>query len=111
MIKTAFFIITVILAVSGICEFIHTIVSFFKRPECGQRAVNVIRLKNGNAVRQLDYAFDQLRWHGDAFACHIIALSSDIEDAELEECRRFAAELPITLCGIAQLEHITEEIL
>lgn len=111
MIKTAFFIITVILAVSGICDFLHTLVSVFKRPKCGHKAVSVIRLKSGNAVRQLSYAFEQLRWHGDAFACHIVALGSDIEAAELEECRRFAAALPITLCEYAQLEHIAEEIL
>lgn len=111
MIKTAFFILTVILAVSGICEFIHTVILLFKRPECGQKAVSVIRLEKGNAIKQLSYAFEQLRWHGDAFAFHIIALSSDIEDIELEECRRFAAQLPITLCGLAQLEHVTEEIL
>lgn len=110
LIKTVLLVCLVVLAVSGICEIIHSVRLILIRPSRRSGAVCVIWLKKGSAVSQLRFVCEQLRWWGKDFAEHIIAVSSDISGEELETCMKTAAESLVTLCPSDVLESVIASV-
>lgn len=108
MIETVLLAIGVILAVSGLCELIHTIRLFFIMPKKGRRGMMIIWLKSGIAEQQIKFAQTQYAWYGDTYADHIIAVTSELCEEELDFCRNLTADKNIILCPSEALTHVAE---
>lgn len=94
-----FLLISVILfSVMGICEFIYILRMFFYYPNTRSNDYLIIVLKSGYALKQLNYVWQKLRWHGDSFATGIIAVTDDIKENELLDCNIFIKSKNIILC-------------
>lgn len=108
MIESVLLAIGIILAVSGLCELIHTIRLAFLIPKKGRRGIMVIWLKSGIAAQQLKFADEQVLWYGNTYADHIIAVTSELSEEELNECRILTADNDIILCPSETLAHVAE---
>ncbi len=106
MIKSVLIVVCVLLAVSGLCEFIHTIRVAFCIPKKGRRGVMVVWLKPGICTQQIRFVSQQIEWYGSAYADHIIAVTSEVGDEELTECRALTENTDIILCPQEVLAHI-----
>lgn len=108
MIESVLLVIGVLLAVSGLCEFIHTVRLLFILPKKCNKGINLLWLKKGKAISQLKFAYEQIRWYGNTYADHIIAVTSDLDQEELEECKKYTENSDIILCPSDVLSHIAE---
>lgn len=108
MIETVLLAIGIILAVSGLCELIHTIRLAFLMPKKGSRGIIVIWLKSGIAAQQLRFADEQALWYGNTYADYVVAVTSELCEEELDTCRRLTADNDIILCPSEALSHIAE---
>ncbi len=87
-----------VFAVAGICEFIYILRMIFYFPNIRVQNFSLIVLKKGYAVKQLNYIWQKIRWHGDEFAFGIIAVTDALETKELCDCNRFVKDKNIILC-------------
>lgn len=108
MIETVLLAIGIIFAVSGLCDLIHTIRLAFIMPKKGRRGIVLLWLKSGIAEQQIKFAMAQITWYGNTYADHIIAVTSELSDEELAECRSLTADNDIILCPIDALTHVAD---
>lgn len=101
MVKSFLLIFLILFAVAGICEFVYILKMLFYFPNTHVQNYALIVLKNGYALRQLNYIWQKIRWHGDEFAAGIIAITDDIETKELFDCDNFIKGKNIILCTAA----------
>lgn len=104
MVKSFLLIFLIIFAVAGICEFIYIIKMFFYFPKTRVKNYSLIVLKKGYAVRQLNYIWQKLKWHGESFAVAIIAVTDNIESKELLDCNNFVKGKNIILCTATSIK-------
>lgn len=90
-------------AVTGICEFVYILKMMFYFPKTRVRHYSLVILKNGSAVKQLNYIWQKIKWHGDSFALGIIAVTDDIDETEYFECKKFVEEKNIILSDMASI--------
>lgn len=100
----------VILAVFGLSELLHTVrlAFIFKKKEV--KLLSVVFLKPESAVAQLCFAAEQRKWHGGDFAEYVVAVTDDITDEELIECKEIARKDGILLCQKSELLRVAENL-
>ncbi|MCQ2441241.1 MAG: hypothetical protein MJ076_05045 [Clostridia bacterium] len=98
MVKAVLIIITILFAVSGLCEFIHSLRLFFILPEKDRKSLCIIKLEPQKAVQQVKFVLEQSNWLGSLYAERIVAVCDGIDGAELEICRKMVEESEIMLC-------------
>ena len=103
VVKSFLLIFLIIFAVAGICEFVYIIKMFFYFPNIRVKNYSLVVLKRGYEVKQLNYIWQKVRWHGDAFACGIIAVTDDIEIKEFLDCNIFIRDKNIILCTVESI--------
>ncbi|MDO4607700.1 MAG: hypothetical protein Q4B40_00725 [Clostridia bacterium] len=103
MVKTLLLIFLVLFAVSGICELIYFLKMMFYYPNLRVHNYSLIILKSGNAVRQLNFVWQKLRWYGEDFSKGIIAVVDNLDTAEILNCTGFANDKKIVLCTASLL--------
>lgn len=103
MVKTFLLIFLILFAVAGICEFVYILKMLFYFPNTRVENYSLIVLKKGFALRQLNYIWQKIRWHGDGFAMGIIAITDNVETKELFDCDNFIKGKDIVLCTIASI--------
>lgn len=107
MVKTILYVLSGLFAVSGICDFIYMIKMFFHCPKKRFKNYSLVLLENGYAVRQLDFLWQKISWHGDAFSCGIIADCNNLDENEMSDCVKYIRDKNIKLCK----ENVISEIL
>lgn len=107
MIEAILLTVAVVFAVLGICDFIHTVRSFFLFPEIKTESFCVLFLKDGYAQNQLRYFAAKLRWYGNEYCNKIIAVTDDLRDTEIAMCERYCYCSDICLC---RLDEICEKL-
>ncbi len=108
MAENIFLAFFLLLSVYGICELIHTVRSKLLSLRGGNNNYCVILLKKGKAIGQLLYAKEQQLWNGKMFCTEIIAVDTDLEENEREECLVYAANNDISFIPADMLPHVLE---
>lgn len=103
MIKSFLLIFLLIFAISGVCEFIYLLKMLFYFPNVRTNNYAFIVLKKGCAVKQLNYIWQKIKWQGNAFAVGIIAVTDNLENAEITKCDMFSEGKNIILCSMSTL--------
>lgn len=103
MVKSLLLLFLIVFAVAGVCEFIYILRLFFYFPNTRVQNYSLIVLKKGYAVKQLNYIWQKIRWHGEEFAMGIIAITDGIETKEFLDCRKFINGKNIMLCTVSSL--------
>lgn len=98
MVKSLLLIFLLIFAVSGICEFIFLIKLLFHFPGKRFKIYTFIALESGYAVRQLDYVWQKIYWHGDGYSNGIIAIIDALDENEILTCEKYINNKNIFLC-------------
>ncbi len=98
MIKILLFIVFLLFSIVGICDFIYILRMFFCYPNIYTKNYAFIVLKDGKAIRQLNYIWQRIRWNGDAFAVGIIAVIDQLNVKEVLLCNEFSKNKNIILC-------------
>lgn len=99
MIKTLLLLMFIIFAVAGICEFIYILKMFFFLPKKQVISFSLFVLEPHTAVKQLSFMWQKIRWHGNAFAHGIIAITDRLDTKEQLLCGEYAKEKNIFLCS------------
>ena len=110
MVKGILTVLIILFAVSGLCEFIHSVRLFFILPEKERSSLCVIRLQQGKAVQQLRFVLHQSHWLGSLYADKVVAISDGIESEELDVCKNLIESSDIVLCSSETFEYIVENI-
>lgn len=87
---TVFFIV-------GISEFVFLIRLIFYHPNAKTECYAVVVLKKDFALKQLNYIWQKMRWHGDNFAVGIIAITDNLDYNEISDCDTFIKDKNIFL--------------
>lgn len=80
------FFVFLVLFIFGLCEFLHFLHLKLIFPKRDMRSTLVIMLNEQNALKQIIFAGEQLRWLGDKYADRVIAVSEDLSEDTLNEC-------------------------
>lgn len=104
MIEAIFLTVAVIFTVLGICDFIHTVRSFFLFPKIKTESFCVLFLKDGYAQNQLRYFAAKLRWYGNGYCDRIIAVTDELCDTEIALCERYCYCSDICLCRLEEID-------
>jgi len=102
--------IGVILAVFGLSELLHTIRLAFIFKEKKSKLLSIVFLKPGSAMSQLCFAAEQHNWLGGDFADYVLAVTDNISDDELSECKELAQKRGLVLCRKAELLRVAENL-
>lgn len=66
---------------------------------------SIVILKKNFAIKQLNFFWQKIKWHGNNFAYGIIAVTDAIDDDEIFACRDFIVNKNIFLCSLNSLSH------
>ena len=110
MIKLILIIAVSLLAISGICELIHSICILMVMPKRPINNFCVLYLDSINAYYQIRFAVEQVRWQSNNFAEKIIAVTDEADDEQLKKCKILAAENGIILCPSDVLPNVIKSI-
>lgn len=105
MVKSLLLVILMFLAISGLCELIYTLKMMFYYPSLRVKNFALIILEQDCAVRQLNFIWQKIKWHGDAFAVGVIAIVDKIDDKEIIKCNGFINDKNIILCSAINLKN------
>ena len=98
MVRAIVLTILFLLAVIGICEIIYVIKMIVNYPSKKVSVYSLIVLNKGHSILQLNYIWQKFLWHGNSFACFVIALVDEIDENELIQCKDFIKQKNIILC-------------
>ena len=103
MVKTVLLIVLLLFAISGICEFIYLLRMLLFFP--GKQFDNyiLVELQPNFSVKQLNFLWQKIRWHGNAYACGIIATTDKLSTGEIKKCNSFIKNKSIILCEFNQI--------
>lgn len=115
MVKGILIAALLVLAVSGICEIIHLI--RLSLVSDGKKNTNyaLVFLRNGRALCQLRYMYEQFLWQGNAYADTIIGIDYDLCDDERKLCYEYSRKkniiivIPEMLGGVLDTLYNNEE--
>lgn len=81
------FLLFVFLAlfIFGLCEFLHFLYLLLIFPKRKMCATLVVMLDETNAIKQIIFAGEQLRWLGDKYADRVIAVAENLSEEVIEE--------------------------
>lgn len=98
MVKLILFIAVIFLFVLGLCEFIYIFRMLFYFPNTRLNDYLIVVLTGGYALKELNYFWQKIKWHGDSLALGIIAITDNISNNELVACENFIKNKKIILC-------------
>ena len=80
------FLLFVFLAlfIFGLCEFLHLLYLFMIFPKRKMGTTLVVMLDETNAIKQIIFAGEQLRWLGDKYADRVIAVAENLSEEVIE---------------------------
>lgn len=110
MIKGILIALLFIFASLGICEFFHDIRSCFLSEKSDNSRFLIIMLKKGTAIDQLRFSYEQYLWNGTRYADCIVAVNSDLDEAEYLNCLEYARNRDIVIAPKEMAGRIVGEI-
>ena len=84
-------------AVVGICEFVYMIKMFLYFPSIRTKNYSLIFLKKGFAIKQINFFWQKIIWHGEGYSIGIVAVADDIDEWEFSECQDYVKNKNIIL--------------
>ena len=92
-----FAFVFLVLFIFGLCEFLHYLYLFFVFPKRSMNSTLVVMLNKKNAIKQIVYAGEQLRWLGDKYADRVLVVAEDFDEDLLNECELLALKYNLKL--------------
>ena len=109
MIKIILLVITVALAALGLTEFVYGMRFCALAPKCLNSAT-VLVLKEKDALSELEFAIFRSKWFGDRYSTCIIAITDDLTEETLNECRKLTEDTDVVLVPIKYFENVVNAI-
>lgn len=110
MVETILFILLLIFAVLGLCEFICGIRIAFFYPGRFFKSYTIVFLSDGHAIEELRYLWEKIRCHGDDFSQGILAITDTLGNKEIISCKDFAADKKIIVCSSLQISENLQQL-
>ena len=66
-------------------------------PKIRTQNYSLIFLKKGFSIKQIDYFWQKIMWHGEDFSSGIIAIADEIDEIEFDRCQKFIMDKNIVL--------------
>lgn len=104
MIKSLLLVLALIFTVIGICEALYFFRMIFFNPGTYFNKYTIVFLKKNYSIKQLEFLWQKIKWHGSEFATAIIAITDNIDSDEIDCCNRFIIGKNIELCDMKSLE-------
>lgn len=109
MIKIILLIITIALAALGLTEFVYGMRICALAPKCLNTAT-VLVLKEKEAISELEFAIFRSKWFGNRYSSFVIAITDDLSEETLSECRKLTENTDIILVPIKYFENVVNAI-
>lgn len=109
MIKIILLVITIALAALGLTEFMYGMRASVWAPKCSDCAT-VLLLKENDAINQLEYAIFKSRWFGSRYSSCIIALTDQISEETLKNCRELTEDTEVVLVPTKYFENVINAV-
>ncbi len=103
MVKTILLVLCIVFAVLGLCEIIYFTKMFFYYPGVRSKNLIFVVLNNKYALKQLNFLWQKIKWQGDDYANAIIAITDNIDEFEMQNCKKFVFGKNIALCELKTL--------
>lgn len=103
MAEIVFIFIFTIPAILGLAEILHTVKILLFSSRKSQNATLIIVPDNDNFSKQLIYAAEQYRWHGDKYAKKIVVLDYLLDEENKRECIALARKFDFEICSKTEL--------
>lgn len=88
--KLLLFFLFLLLAIFGLCEFLHLIKLLLVFPKREMNSTLVVMLREETAIKQTVFAVEQLKWLGNKYADRVIIVAENLSTDTLHECERLA---------------------
>lgn len=111
MIKGVLICILLLLAISGICDIIHSVRSWLISSERPRNNISVIYLKEGTALSQLKYIAEQYRWYGTDFAEYYIAVTDELKNNDISDLEKAFAESVFIFCPSSAVPNVIKSLM
>ena len=110
MVKGFLMATLLVLAVAGICEIIHLIRLHLVSD--GKKNTNyaLVFLRNGRALCQLRYAYEQFLWQGNGYADTIIGIDYELTDDERKLCYEYSRKKNIIITSPEMLNRVLDTL-
>ena len=103
MAEIVFIFIFTIPAILGLAEILHTVkVLLFSSNRCHNTTLIIVP-EDDNFSKQLIYASEQYRWHGDSYAKKIVVLDYLLSEENKKECALLARNFNFQICSKTEL--------
>ncbi|MBQ8203296.1 MAG: hypothetical protein IJZ75_03350 [Clostridia bacterium] len=99
-----------LLAVAGICEVIHLIRLYFVSDGKKMPTYSLVFLRQGRAINQLRYEYEQRLWQGGTYAETVIAVDKELDEDERKLCYEFARKKDIIIAPAEMLGRILDTL-
>lgn len=93
----------------GLAELLHYLKSYILSPKKRIPSYLLVNLVNTSPQLQLSLVIEKYRWQGHRYAEKIIAVYSNMDLDDLEECKQIAFEYNITICSKEELYFVLSE--
>ncbi len=93
--KLLLFFLILIFSLFGFCEALHLLKLFIIFPKRKMNSSLVIILSEETAINQITFAGEQLKWLGTKFADRVLAVSEDLNEETVKECKMLAEKYGI----------------
>lgn len=100
MVKTILLTLLAVFAISGICELLYIVRMLFFMPKKRFNSYMFVVLQSENALKQLNFIWQKILWHGDIYANGIIAVADNLSADEKKQCSEYINGKNIFLCSI-----------
>lgn len=88
--KLLLFFLGIIFSLFGFCEALHILKLYVIFPKRKMNSTLVIILNEETATNQIIFAGEQFKWLGTKFADRVLAVSEDLDEETVKECKILA---------------------
>lgn len=85
MLKFFFVLISVLLALLGLCEIVHLICVLVLRPERKSKKILVVFPDNENCEQEIALGLHELSWHGSGYADVLAVVTENVGEAKVKQ--------------------------
>ena len=103
MVKTLLLLTVLIFSVAGLCELIYYIKMIFYFPGKRVRSYTLIFLEPDRALRQLEFMWQKICWHGEGYSGGIIAICDALETKEILNCLEYIKNKNIAVLTASEI--------
>lgn len=111
MVKGVLICILLLLAISGLCDIIHSVRSWMISAKRPRYNISVVYLNQETAFSQLKFIAEQYRWYGTDFAEYVIAVTDGVCKKDILNYEKTFAEMGFIFCPCSAVENVLRSLM